>query len=236
MKQLILAAAMAASFAGAHAATVSYSAAKALTTTNWTDTLSLSQFNSALGTLTGVSFAYNGGVSSIFKLESLDAAPATVTVTSAGSIVFSGPFSDTLAISANSTRNLSAFDGSIDFGGTSGAIVGPVAGTRSGSFAVGAGGLAGYIGAGNFSVGIAGNGNSSANGAGNLIAQINTTASADVTVTYTYTAVPTPPAGVPEPTSLALVGLALAGAGAASRRRGCSPCRQAGHRQDKSPA
>lgn len=215
MKKLSIALAAVLAMAGAQAGTVSFSASKVLTTTNWTDNLSLSQFDASLGILTGVSFSYSGSVSSNFQLESLDAAPSIVTVNAAGQLMFSGPFSDTLNILGSTTQALSAFDGAIDFGGTSGAIVGPVTGSQGGLFTV-AGSLASFIGAGAFNVGIAGTGSSNATGAGNLITQISTRAGADVTVTYTFDA---PTQRVPEPSGLALVGLALAVAGLVSRRR-----------------
>jgi hypothetical protein len=215
MKKLSIVLAAILAMAGAQAGTVSFSASKVLTTTNWTDNLSLNRFDSSLGTLTGVSFSYSGSVSSNFSLESLDNAPSIVTVNAAGQLVFSGPFSDTLNIMGSTTQALSAFDGVIDFGGTSGAIVGPVTGSQGGIFAV-VGSLASFIGAGAFNVGVAGTGLSNASGAGNLITQISTQAGADVTVTYTFDALTQQ---VPEPSGLALVGLALAAAGAASRRR-----------------
>ncbi len=198
----------------AQAATVSYSDSIANTTTNWVDALTLQQFDSSLGTLTGVRFSYSGTVSTTFRLESLDNAPATVTVNSAGNLVFGGPISDTLFAAGSTSQNLAAFDGTIDFGGTSGAIVGPVNGSDSGIADI-LGSFSAFIGGGTFDISVAGNGTSGATGAGNLITQINTLAGAAITVTYTYD---TPTTPVPEPTSLALFGLALAGV-AASRRR-----------------
>ncbi len=216
MKRLSLALAALLAVGGAQAATVSYSASQSATATNWVASLALQQFNSSLGTLTGVSFSYDGSISSDFRLESLDSAPATVAANVAGSIAFSGPFSNTLNITASATRNFSAFDGTVDFGGTSGAIINGVTGSQTGSNVV-AGSFAAFIGSGLFNVGVAATGLSNASGAGNLISQINTRALANITVTYTYdTPTPNP---TPEPASLALAGLALAGAAVASRRR-----------------
>ena len=189
----------------AQAATVSFSAAKGATTTNWTDTLSLQQFNSALGTLTSVVFTYGGNITSIFREESLDAATATVTVNTAGNLVFGLPISNTLNFANSATRVVTAFDGTIDFAGASGFGPLSVVATNSGTSTF-TSGLASYIGAGIYGVGVAANASSFASGAGNLISQINTNAAANIVVTYNFTPTATQ---IPEPGSLALLGLGV---------------------------
>lgn len=67
-----------------HATTVSYGPVSyGPATTNWTSSLSLPQWDPSLfpgQTLTGISFTLDGSVSGNAKFESLDAAPATVTM------------------------------------------------------------------------------------------------------------------------------------------------------------
>jgi len=216
MKKHLLALALIAAAGGANAAVVTFTDSIALATTDWTHNLTLQQFDASLGTLNSVTFSYGGQVSSIFRVESLDAAPATVNANASGNLVFGGPISQTLNISGSTSQAVSAFDGTIDFGGTSGAVIGPVVGSDSDTLSL-ISGLAAFIGAGTYDISVAAHGASSASGAGNLISQINTEAMANIAVTYDYTA--RPPVTVPEPASMALVGLGMMGLAALRRRK-----------------
>ncbi len=162
MKKLTLLAALAVACIGsAHAGFVEYTASYGLATTNWTQNLSLNQFDSSLGSLPSIVFTYGGQVDSSFRLESLDAAPANVTANTSGNLVFGGPISDTLSITGSQSAAQGAFDGSVDFGGLSGTTLGPVSGTNSSSLTL-LSAFAPYIGGGTYAIEVSANGLSSA--------------------------------------------------------------------------
>ena len=202
----------------ASAATVTYGPASfGPATTNWSSSLSLPKWDPALfpgQTLTGVSFTLNGSVSGSAKFESLDASPATVNMNLQATITLTDPSANVLATVipvASTTDSVTAFDGSVDFGGTSGVSYPGLSGSNSAS---GSGvNFPLFTGAGSILLPISASGTSSGSGAGNLITQFATSAGADASVTYTFQA-------VPEPSTLVLAAFGtLAVVGACLRRR-----------------
>lgn len=219
MKFVVLAAATALAAGSAHAATVSYSDVVLSQSTNWSQTLMLNQFDSAFGMMTGVTLTLNGAVSGNALAESLDASPTTILLDLGAQIVATVTGGPSLSVTvnpvSNQTFNASAYDGTIDFGGTSGVTYNGIGGLDS-DFSVLTSGLAGFIGNGMISIGLTGTGTSTASGAGNLITQFSTNAAAEATVTYTYTP---PTSEVPLPAGLPLLLAGLGGLALVRRRK-----------------
>jgi SdrD B-like domain len=157
--------------------------------TDWTDTRSLPQFNPSLGTLTSVEIHTTDPLTNDIKVENLDSAPATIHASVTGSATLSGPSVPSLVtqLNADHTFSASAFDGVIDFGGTSGHDFGPqtVPGTNAVALTAPAD-LAPYIGTGSVAFTDTTHASSTATGSANLLLSVSTDASAQVQVIYHY--------------------------------------------------
>ncbi len=205
--------------AGASATTISFDGVPTIGSqrTNWSDVISFQQFDPALGTLTGVSIALKGDIDGDVRVESLDAAPTTITSSLAATITLSFLGNNIVVVipTVNKVDDVSAFDGSIDFGGTSGRTYTNVTGSATKSGAVANALWANFIGLGTVSTDVAAVAASTATGAGNLITQFGTFAGANAVVTYTYT----PNTVIPEPSSLATAGVAVVALAVGAWRR-----------------
>jgi protocatechuate 3,4-dioxygenase beta subunit len=189
--------------------TLTENASVALTSTNWQQTLTIPQFNPNLGTLTSIQIVSAGVFNSDIKVENTDNAPATVTGTDAGTLTLTGPGISGLvtSMSTGETVTLQAYDGKgIDFDPPCGVDFGAQSAPGSKSLTISAASLSQYIGTGSVTLTDAASAACTATGAGNLVAEFSTQASAQVSVIYTYTPsnalkpgnytiVETPPAG-----------------------------------------
>jgi len=176
--------------ASGFADTISHTASLPLGTTNWSGTMSIPKFDGTPECLQSVCFQLSGHVEGAAKFESLDAGPATVNMNLQATITLQRPNGSTLVTViplANTVDNVTAFDDSIDFGGTSGKTYNGLSGDKVESACTMTGDdMALFSGTGNIDLPVVALGTSNGSGAGNLILQFNTTASSAVTVTYTY--------------------------------------------------
>lgn len=195
----------------AKADSIMFSDNVSLQSTNFTSSVSVPKFDPMLGTLNKVTLKLAGHVEGMAQFESLDADPATIDMQLAAQIVLQRPDMSMLVVTLPlimTTDNVLAFDGVIDFGGTSGKSYPMLSADDMNTvMTMSAMDLALFTGPGNIMLPVVATGASTGSGAGNLLLQFATSASANVMVTYDYT--------VPEPTTAGLLGL---GAVAAMRR------------------
>ncbi len=199
----------AASFANAGSMTVS--AAVPLQTTNFDAVVSVAKFDDMGGTkqLESVTFSLEGFLLGNARLESLDAEPSLVTTTLSVTLTLSETVTDnTLVITIPSLDEVfaaSAYDGSTDFGGTSGITYEELTASQTESETyTDAMTLAMFTGLDTIDLNLNALATSFASGAGNLITQFSTSAGGNIEVTYVYDDVP-----VSAPAHLALLGLGL---------------------------
>jgi hypothetical protein len=164
-------------------------------TTNWNNSVSIPKFDPSLGTLTGIHFTLAGTATGSAKAESMDAAPSLVTLNFQCTLTLTRPDNSIIVVAIPLQQfgdQFTAFDGVIDFGGTSGATHPNLLVTDSqtvdsltaSDFAL----FTGPAGApGTILLPITALATSGATGAGNIVSQFSQTASALVGVCYDFT-------------------------------------------------
>ena len=224
LKKIFVGTSLIVAASAANAATVTYTdttemLSEASATTNWDKTLELPDFDTSLGTLTGVQLTYFGEIQGDAKVESLDMTAAMVTVNLSAELSFTlqGDLRKVLIPTISESVSLTPFDGTIDYAGGSGNDFGKLATSESESGPLFASNFGQYTdGVMNvFEVNAAAA--SSATGSGNIVSQFGSRALARVRIVYTYE--PTPVVNVATPSHLALLGLGLIGVAGVRRLR-----------------
>ena len=204
----------------AQADTVTFSASRALDTTDFVDFLTLGKFDTNLGTLNSIRFDLTGTVVTDGGVESLDAASSLANLSLNASLSLSRPNNANIltgSVGFSQNRTLAEFDGDIDFAGTSGYTLDTRVNQISNSFVstnVNDFVLFSALNGGNINLGVSATALSEATGPGNVISYFVTQAGAQARVTYDYT-----PTAVPEPETYAMLLAGLGVVGFIARRR-----------------
>jgi uncharacterized repeat protein (TIGR01451 family) len=157
--------------------------------TDWSRNLQLPRFNVAGGTLVAVTVSREASIRSDYRVESRNGTSRTDTLSlNDAQVRFDVPgFAPTIAQLPSGTRtySFSAFDGTVDFGGTSGATGG--FGVAQDSGAGVAPSTAGWSGTGFVTIPATSSAATSSTLSGNYRLEWDTTSDARACVTYTYT-------------------------------------------------
>ncbi len=170
-----------------------------LTTTNWSSVLTIPRFDPAQGHLDAIGITLSGAVTGYVRFESLDGAPTGISSFLSADITLQRPDATVLAaITPSDARvdGVGAFDGLIDFGGSSGRTYTLNAEVSASDTLTNGVDLALFSGSGDMMLPVLASAFSGAGGAGSLVASIMTSASAEAGVTYHYTPVPAPSAAL----------------------------------------
>lgn len=163
----------------------------------WTDALSFARSDPAAGVLTGVTLDLTGSVGGTLRIENRDSAARAVTTDLTGSLTVALPNGQTwggVSPTARTRSALGAFDGTVDYAGTSGATVALERGSASTTLALGVGSRTGglpvsaFEGAGTVALPVEARVTSRIAGGGNMTGDVAPVAGASGRLTYSYAA------------------------------------------------
>jgi hypothetical protein len=163
----------------------------------WSTSLGVAQFNPALGTLEAVDVVVNGSIVGTVAAENLGDAAIVFGTTQDAAITLNlgGTVTAQVPLSVAASMTLGAYDGTLDFAGTSGQTVTDLTdpyypgGTVSlADSETDPAVLAAFTGSGNYDVPIASMATSLAQGGANIFSELFLDAGANVEISYVYTA------------------------------------------------
>jgi plastocyanin len=157
--------------------------------TNWSGTMTLPQFNPALGTLTAVQLTVEGYVQGDVRYENTGPNPAVISATHSVTISLQLPNNQTIydIPTTTKTETVPEFDGVADFGGPSGRTFTITATRVVSQLLVAPAEIAPFLGTGNVTINATATGISFINGPGNLNALLQAQAASVVlAIVYYY--------------------------------------------------
>lgn len=159
--------------------------------TNWNQSVTVPQFDPALGTLTGIQVTFRARARGLFGIENLDAGAAQITSTFGATITLRDHASTPVVVlmpTVSFIDSLARFDGVIDFRGTSGVLHDNVVATGADGYqpSLTPANLAAFVGTGVVPFSASAVGTSLASGPGNLVSQFSTNANGTLDVCYLY--------------------------------------------------
>ena len=175
--------------------TVAQSFTLADATTGWNQHLSVVPFDASLGTLQAVEFTVSADLKATAQVENLGSGTIGVSGTLAAPVTLTaGTIATTITplVTVNAGFSpilLGTYDGTTDFGGTSGTTIGGLSSTLSNTFELSdPATVALFTGADAVDVPIVTSGTSVFDGSGNMLTNLSEMAGATVSIQYIYTA------------------------------------------------
>jgi hypothetical protein len=199
------------------AASITYSDTIDLQTTDWSETLSFQQYDlNSILPLSSIDIIFTGFILGDVEIESRDATAKTVTGNLKATIDLSWTGGDVITTSLPSAEvsfDATAYDGVLDFGGTSGTILTDLYASQTVTtvtYTASDSEFWYFIGSGTVSFDVDAIGVSAAAASGNVLTGFTTQAGAEISVVYNT---------VPEPSTMLLFGAGVAGLASVTRRK-----------------
>jgi hypothetical protein len=202
----------------ANAASLTKTASTSFAPTNiLNQSIGIEKFNTSLGTLQSVTIDFTGDIKGDAGFENISPNPSQINVSLGGKLSLSLNNQSLLTLDPEniSSYQTGAYDGAINFGGTSGQTIPGLMASQSGTFAsTDSQFLQSFIGAGNVNFIFSALGNSVVGGSGNISSFVATSAKTSIRVTYEYDSTQS----IPEASAVLGLGL-IAGIGLLSQHK-----------------
>lgn len=157
----------------------------------WSQTITFDQFDPALGTLQAIDVGVTADMTGSVSFESLEAAPATISVTQSGNVTVSSPTGVLMTDAtpyAYAFANLTAYDGTTDDAGVSGGVIAlSNTATAAADWPQGSIDLGPFVGTGSVPLAVGATTSLDVTGPANLQIASQASAGASIDLQYNYT-------------------------------------------------